>query len=69
MTKNDSKPDEPFWGKSIYYEYVCKDCGKEHSVEDIVIDAFLASGKYKKGQMPKLGCPFCDEGTLIYAGN
>ena len=58
--------DMPFNGESVYYEYKCKKCGREEKVEDIVIDAFLASGQYKEGQMPKLGCP-CS-GTLIYVG-
>lgn len=58
----------PFGGESVYYEYKCKDCGWEHRVEDIVIDALLASGKYKEGQMPMLDCPRC-HGDLIYIGD
>ncbi len=57
--------EEPFNDKSIMYRYTCKDCGLEHFVEDIVVDAFLASGKYNEKEMPKLGCP-CG-GTLIYS--
>lgn len=64
-----SEADEPFWGESVYYDFRCKDCEKEHRVEDIVIDAFLASGEYEKGQMPELACPFCGKGTLIFAGD
>ena len=57
----------PFNSTSVYYKYKCKDCGLETQAEDIAIDAFLAGGQYKAGEMPKLGCPRCS-GTLLYIG-
>jgi DNA-directed RNA polymerase subunit RPC12/RpoP len=54
----------PFWGPSEKYPYRCNSCGREADVEDIVIDAFIASMEYKQGEMPKLECP-CG-GTLLY---
>lgn len=54
----------PFWGPSEKYPYKCNSCGRENEVEDIVVDAFIASMEYKHGEMPKLECP-CG-GTLLY---
>lgn len=56
--------DLPFGGPSQKYPYKCGSCGAEHEVEDIVIDAFIASMEYKDGEMPKLEC-LCG-GTLLY---
>lgn len=58
----------PFDGESVYYEYKCRDCGNEQRVEDVVVDAFLAGGHYKEGQMPQLNCMKCN-GTLICVGD
>jgi len=66
MADQDGR-DMPFGGESVYYSYKCKDCGKKHEVEDIVVDAFLAGGKYEPGQMPMVNCPYCN-GTLVYNG-
>ena len=54
----------PFGGPSKKYPYKCNSCGLENDVEDIVIDAFIASMEYKGGEMPKLEC-LCG-GTLLY---
>ena len=56
--------DMPFGGPSEKYPYKCNSCGREDDVEDIVIDAFIASMEYKYGEMPKLECT-CG-GTLLY---
>ena len=56
--------DMPFGGPSKKYPYKCSSCGLENDVEDIVIDAFIASMEYKRGEMPKLECP-CG-GALLY---
>ncbi len=54
----------PFGGPSKKYPYKCNSCGREDDVEDIVIDAFIASMEYKDGEMPKMEC-LCG-GTLLY---
>lgn len=54
----------PFGGPSEKYPYRCNSCGLENDVEDIIIDAFIASMEYKRGKMPKMECP-CG-GTLLY---
>ncbi len=56
--------DLPFMGRSQKYPYKCSSCGVEHEVEDIVIDAFIASMEYKNEEMPKLEC-LCG-GTLLH---
>ena len=60
----NQEQDMPFGGPSKKYPYKCSSCGLENDVEDIVIDAFIASMEYKHGEMPKLECP-CG-GTLLY---
>lgn len=60
----DPEADMPFDGPLTTYPYKCNSCGLEQEVEDIVIDAFVASMEYKPGEMPKLEC-LCGE-TLLY---
>ena len=62
--KLEQGQEMPFWGPTEKYPYKCNSCGREADVEDIVIDAFIASMEYKDGEMPKLECP-CS-GTLLY---
>ena len=64
MMNPEQEQDMPFGGPSTKYPYKCNSCGLKNDVEDIVIDAFIASMEYKQGQMPKLECP-CG-GTLLY---
>ena len=57
----NQEQDMPFGGPSKKYPYKCSSCGLENDVEDIVIDAFIASMEYQQtfGFLSRVFTLFC----------
>ena len=51
--------EEPFGGKTTYYNYRCSDCGYEQKAPDFVVDEFAAVEGLEPGNMPVLQCGSC----------
>ncbi len=62
--------DVPFGPPPEEYLFNCSHCNHEYKVDEVIIDAAIGwakfEGYYHEGFMPKLGCPNCNQETLIY---
>ena len=59
---------EPFGPPPKEYNYRCSVCGTELLVNEAIIDAGIGMAKFNKeyyeGDMPKVGCPGCNNYTM-----
>lgn len=63
----------PFGPPPKEYNYRCSICGIELLVNEAVVDAGIRMAKfnkeYYKGYMPKVGCPGCNNYTILMKSN